>query len=83
MGQVASFIVSVIYIPRFKTVRLEKSSFRLHAKICGNILSLGVSSFITQIAITIVMVLFNNLLKSMGPSPHTVRTFLCRPWELS
>lgn len=66
MGQVASFIVSVIYIPRFKTVRLEKSSFRLHAKICGNILSLGVSSFITQIAITIVMVLFNNLLKKYG-----------------
>lgn len=33
---------------------------------CGNILALGVSSFITQIAITIVMVLFNNLLKQYG-----------------
>ena len=66
MGQVASFIVSVVYIPRFKTIQLNKSAFRLSGKICGNILSLGVSSFITQIAITIVMVLFNNLLKNYG-----------------
>lgn len=66
MGQIASFIVSVIYIPRFKTVRFDKSSLRLNAKICGNILVLGVSSFITQIAITIVMIVFNNLLKEYG-----------------
>ena len=66
MGQVASFIVSVTYIPRFKTLRFDVSALRLHAKVCGGILSLGVSSFITQIAITIVMVLFNNLLKTYG-----------------
>ena len=30
------------------------------------VIALGVSSFITQIAITIVMVLFNNLLKQYG-----------------
>lgn len=56
----------MIYIPRFKTVRFDKSSLRLNAKICGNILVLGVSSFITQIAITIVMIVFNNLLKEYG-----------------
>ena len=44
----------------------DVSALRLHAKVCGDILSLGVSSFITQIAITIVMVLFNNLLKTYG-----------------
>ncbi len=66
MGQVASFIVSIAYIPRFKTLHLDKSAFRLNGRICGSILSLGVSSFITQIAITIVMVLFNNLLKTYG-----------------
>lgn len=66
MGQVASFIVSVVYIPRFKTLRFDVSALRLHGKVCGGILSLGVSSFITQIAITIVMVLFNNLLKTYG-----------------
>ena len=66
MGQVVSFIVSVVYIPRFKTLHFELSSLRLSGKVCGNILALGVSSFITQIAITIVMVLFNNLLKQYG-----------------
>lgn len=66
MGQVASFIVSFVYIFRFKTLKFDKSSLKLHAKTCGRILSLGVSSFITQIAITIVMVLFNNLLKKYG-----------------
>lgn len=66
MGQVASFIVSVVYVFRFKTIKLEKSDYKLDGKICGNILSLGVSSFITQIAITVVMILFNNLLKNYG-----------------
>lgn len=66
MGQVASFIVSLVYVFRFKTIKLGKEDFKLNGKICGNILSLGVSSFITQIAITIVMVLFNNLLKNYG-----------------
>lgn len=66
MGQVASFIVSVVYVFRFKTIKLEKSDLKLDGRICGNVLSLGVSSFITQIAITVVMILFNNLLKTYG-----------------
>lgn len=66
MGQVASFIVSFVYLFRFKTFKFEASFLRLKAKTCGSILSLGVSSFITQIAITIVMVLFNNLLNKYG-----------------
>lgn len=66
MGQIVSFIVSVVYIPRFKTLRFDVSALRLHGKVCGGILSLGVSSFITQIAIAIVMSLFNNLLKTYG-----------------
>lgn len=68
MGQVASFLVSVIYLPRFKSVRLQTSAFRLKAKTCGNILTFGISSFITQFAITIVMALTNNLLAAYGAS---------------
>lgn len=55
IGQVASFAVSVAYLPRFKTVRLNKSAFCLDIKACGNIVVFGLSSFITQFAITIVM----------------------------
>lgn len=68
MGQVASFIVSVVYMPRFKTLHFDVSAFRLHGKICGSVLSFGISSFITQFAITIVMALTNNLLASYGAS---------------
>lgn len=66
VGQVASFVVSVVYMPRFKTVRLHKNAFRLRAKTCGNIVVFGLSSFITQFAITIVMALTNNLLALYG-----------------
>ncbi len=51
MGQVASFVVSVLYLPRFKTFKLDASALRLDGRACRGVLSLGVSSFITQIAI--------------------------------
>ena len=66
IGQLASFVVSVAYMPRFKTIRLNKSAFRLDVKACGNIVVFGLSSFITQSAITIVMALTNNLLAQYG-----------------
>lgn len=68
MGQVASFVVSVAYLPRFKTMHFDISAFRLNGKTCGNILGFGISSFITQFAITIVMALTNNLLAAYGAS---------------
>ena len=66
IGQVATFLVSVAYLFRFKTFRLARTSLRLHGKTCKKVLSLGISSFITQIAITIVMALTNNLLAGYG-----------------
>lgn len=66
MGQVASFIFSVVYLPRFKTLRLDAEVFRPSGKTCKSILTFGISSFITQFAITIVMALTNNLLADYG-----------------
>lgn len=66
MGQVASFVVSVVYMPRFKTLRLNLSAFRLRRRTCLNVTAFGISSFITQFAITIVMALTNNLLAVYG-----------------
>ena len=66
IGQVASFVVSVIYMPRFRTVHLDTSVFWLSGRTCGNIVTFGLSSFITQFAITIVMALTNNLLATYG-----------------
>lgn len=66
MGQVASFVISVIYMTRFKTVRLDGKAFRFLPRTGGKVLSLGISSFITQFAITLVMALTNNLLAKYG-----------------
>ena len=33
IGQVASFIVSVIYMPQFKTIHLNKEAFHLDVKV--------------------------------------------------
>ena len=66
IGQVASFVVSAVYMPRFKTVRPDSASFRPDGRTCANILAFGLSSFITQFAITIVMALTNNLLARYG-----------------
>lgn len=66
MGQVASFIFSIVYMPRFKSVRFDAACFRPVWKTCKSILTFGISSFITQFAITIVMALTNNLLAKYG-----------------
>ena len=66
LGQIISFLVSIFYLPRFKTFHFDRSALRLHKRVCLSVLSLGVSSFITQIAITVVMALFNNLLAVYG-----------------
>lgn len=66
IGQVATFIMAVTYLFRFKTFRIDCTAFVLKAKTCATVLSLGISSFITQFAITIVMALTNNLLVSYG-----------------
>lgn len=68
IGQVASFVVSVVYLPQFKTIHLDAPAFRLNGRTCGNIVTFGLSSFITQFAITIVMALTNNLLAVYGES---------------
>lgn len=66
MGQVASFIFSIVYMPRFKSVHFDAACFRPVWKTCKSILTFGISSFITQFAITIVMALTNNLLAKYG-----------------
>ncbi len=68
MGQVASFIFSVVYLHRFQSASFDAAAFKLNAKVCTDVLRLGISSFITQFAITIVMALTNNLLADYGAS---------------
>ena len=59
IGQGATFIATYAYFFRAKTFKLRRSSFVPHAKSLGRIVSLGVSTFVTQIAIVVVAVLCN------------------------
>ena len=47
-------------------MKLEKRHLKLNAKICGRMCVLGLSSFITQFALVIVIAAVNNTLKVTG-----------------
>ncbi len=68
IGQIVSFIFSVRYIKKFQSVDLDKESFKPKFKTMKKVMSLGVSSFITQVAITCVIIVMNNSLKIYGAS---------------
>ena len=62
LGQILSFAFAVRYLWHFKTIRLEKSCFRLKVSECLKTCSMGASSSVNQIAITLVqIILFNSL----------------------
>ena len=66
VSQVLTFILNICYIKRFKSVKLDKKDFKLNGKAVGKLLSLGISSFITQMSIVFVMAVENNMLKKCG-----------------
>lgn len=66
IGQIVSAILVVIYFFRFKSIRLQKQNFRLRAKVCGRIASLGTSQCFNQIAMMIVQIVMNNTMTHYG-----------------
>ena len=44
MGQVASFLVSAVYLPRFKTLKLYVDAFRLRLRTCKNLVGISVGA---------------------------------------
>lgn len=66
IGQIVSGIMSVIYIRKFKSVKITKESLKIEIKTVKKICSLGISSFITQIAITVVIIVLNQTLAKYG-----------------
>ncbi|MBD5558941.1 MAG: MATE family efflux transporter [Clostridia bacterium] len=66
IGQVVALILNAVYIPRFKEFKVERRDFRVHWKLLRQIMLLGISSFITQIAIAIVQIVMNNQIGRYG-----------------
>lgn len=66
IGQIISAVIVVVYLFNFKTVPLLKEHFKPTLKHTGRIISIGMASFFNQIAIMIVQIVLNNLLKHYG-----------------
>ena len=66
ISQFVTFLMNVSYIKKFKTIKLSKQDFKLKLKIVSKVSMLGISSFITQMSIVLVMAFENNLLGKYG-----------------
>lgn len=65
-GQTVSGILSIIYLFHTKSFHLKKHSFILDGETLRKVMSLGVSSFFTQVTIVIVTAVLNNALVKYG-----------------
>ncbi|MGN1104454.1 MAG: cytidylate kinase family protein [Candidatus Coproplasma sp.] len=66
IGQVVSFVISLIYFFRTKTFKLSLKSFIPDLKVFSSVLKLGTSSFITQLTIVIISLVCNIMLAKYG-----------------
>lgn len=65
IGQVVSFIIACFYLKKVKSVKLTKNDFKIDKSVV-KILSLGLSSFITQATILVLFVFMNNIMTKLG-----------------
>lgn len=66
LGQVLTAALAVWYLCHMKAVRLEKASFRLHGKLMGQYLPLGVCSFLAQVSLVAAMAAVNTMIQLYG-----------------
>ena len=66
ISQILNFVLNVLYIRKFKSIRISKKSLALHFNTIKKIMALGISSFITQMSYVCVMSVINNLLGKYG-----------------
>ena len=66
ISQILTFAMNILYIKKFKTITLNKNKFKIKPNISRKISTLGISSFITQMSIVVVMAFENNLLGKYG-----------------
>ena len=66
IGQILTFVISVLYFRKSKLFKITKGSLKLEKNINKRILSLGLASFITQISIVAIISVANNLIAKYG-----------------
>ena len=66
IGQALNFTLAISYIPHLRGVKYKLQYSKPDGHIIGAFIPLGISSFFTQFASTIVVICMNNLLTSCG-----------------
>lgn len=66
ISQFATFLMNVIYIRKMKTIELKRETYKFNITTAKRVSGLGISSFITQISIVVVVAVSNNLLVKYG-----------------
>ena len=66
ISQFVTFLMNIMYIKKFKSVSLSKKDFKINLKLVSTVSILGISSFIIQMSIVLVMAFENNLLGKYG-----------------
>jgi len=65
-SQFITFLLNIIYVKKFKSIKVTKDLFKPQFDIIRKLLMLGISSFITQMSIVLVLAAENNLLVKYG-----------------
>ena len=65
IGQIISAIIALLYIPKIKSVKLERKDFIPNSALV-KVLGYGVSSFITQMTILVLFIYMNNIMTKYG-----------------
>ena len=66
LGQIATFIISLVYLFKPKSFKLKFKDLLINGRILLDILKLGFSSFLTQISIVIITIVSMNMLAKYG-----------------
>lgn len=66
ISQIVTFLMNVFYIKKFKSIKIGKEEFKPQAQVMRKVSALGISSFITQMSIVLVIAFENNLLGKYG-----------------
>lgn len=66
IGQLLNAIYYIYLLFGFKSVKLKKEDFVLNRKIVGKLATLGMPSFVTQIATVFVIMTMNNVIATVG-----------------
>ena len=66
IGQIANAAINFLYIPRMKSVKICRDDIRHCGENLGAVLKLGISSFISQMVLVVVMAVQNNIMRDYG-----------------